>query len=603
MTEYSLSTVMTCYQDPSAVVATDGRRTLDRAAFERRVRQWMAVLAPHPAHVFGIYLDDAGEFAALLMALWQCGRTPLLAGDNLPATVARLEKHASALIGSFAAPTSLASIAEPEPEAPEVATPFVSIPRDHAAVIVLTSGSTGEPRPVTMHLAQLEDEVAMHEAQWHDVAGQALVIGTVTHQHVYGLIWRVLWPLAGQRPLARYYSHYLEDVLAWSRECRDLVLVTTPSHLGRLPAHADWASARGAWRMVVSSTAPLATADSLAAGERFGVAVTEIFGSSETGGIAWRQQQWDPVWQTLPGITVGVAQEDDEGSAGIEGRANNEGPLVIRSPLLGHDHWFATGDQARVESGQRFTLLGRVDRIAKIEGKRVSLTAMERCLQDHEWVREARVVVLGGHRTRCAVVATLTDPGMEVLDQVGRRAFSGTLREWLASTFEAPVLPRHWRFPDELPRNAQGKVPQHLLAELFPTESLPAESPVRSGVHLPEVLASRVEGSEVTLRIRVQQELAYFQGHFPEVPVLPGVVQVHWAEHFARSLLGDDLPSRARFRRMEVVKFQQVIQPGQEVTVVLSLDRARGRLGFRFHDGDIGFSSGRLVFVVEGNGQ
>ena len=317
MTECSLSTVMTCYQEPSAVVTTDGRSAQDRTAFERRVRQWMAVLAPHPARVFGVYLDDAGEFAALLMALWQCGRTPLLAGDNLPATVARLEGHASALIGNFTAPTALARIAEPEPGAPEASTPFIAIPRHHAAVIVLTSGSTGEPRPVTMHLAQLEDEVAMHEAQWHDVAGQALVIGTVTHQHVYGLIWRVLWPLVGQRPLACHYSHYLEDVLAWTQEYRDLVLVTTPSHLGRLPAQADWSSARGAWRMVVSSTAPLSMSDSLTAGERFGVAVTEIFGSSETGGIAWRQQQRDPVWQTLPGITVQVAHDDD--SAGVEG--------------------------------------------------------------------------------------------------------------------------------------------------------------------------------------------------------------------------------------------------------------------------------------------
>lgn len=593
MTEYSLSTVMTCQQDPVALVTTDGNRMQNRASFDRRVRQWMKVLAPHPARVFGVYLDDAGEFAALLMALWQCGKTPLLAGDNLPATVARLDTHVTALIGDFPASTNLEQLAEPAPDSGEATTPFISVPRDHDAVIVLTSGSTGQPQPVTMFLAQLEDEVAMHEAQWHQVAGRSLVIGTVTHQHVYGLIWRVLWPLAGQRPFARHYSHYLEDVLAWARDYRDLVLVTTPSHLGRLPARADWASARGAWRMVVSSTAPLGRDDSLAAGERFGVAVTEIFGSSETGGIAWRQQPVDPVWQTLPGITVGVATVNDETTDSDA----DEGPLVIRSPLLGHDNWFPSGDRVRVESGERFTLLGRVDRIAKIEGKRVSLTALEQCLQDHEWVREARVVVLGGHRTRCAVVATLTHPGVDALDQTGRRAFSRGLRAWLADSFETPVLPRHWRFPDELPRNAQGKVPQALLAELFSTDS-----PDRPGPSLPEVLEARTEGLDGTLRIRVQPELVYFQGHFPEVQVLPGVVQVHWAEHFARSLLGDVVPLRAGFLRLEVVKFQQVIQPGQDVIMRLSLDPVRGRLSFRFHDGDIGFSSGRLVYATAGGG-
>lgn len=596
MTECSLSTVMTCQQDPAALVAMDGNRTQDRASFDRRVRQWMEVLTTHPARVFGVYLDDAGEFAALLMALWQCGKTPLLTGDNLPATVARLEAHVSALIGEFPVTTPLEKLTEPAPEAREAAAPFITVPRDHAAVVVLTSGSTGEPRPVTMQLAQLADEVAMHESRWGQVAGRALVIGTVTHQHIYGLIWRVLWPLAGQRPFARHYSHYLEDVLAWARCCRNLVLVTTPSHLGRLPARADWAAARGAWCMVVSSTAPLGREDSLAAEEHFGVGVTEIFGSSETGGIAWRRQRQDPVWRTLPGITVAVAAEDDDkpNASGVA-----EGALVIRSSLLGHENWFATGDWARVESDERFSILGRVDRIAKIEGKRVSLTAMEQCLLQHEWIREARVVVLGHHRTRCAVVATLTQLGIDALDKAGRRAFSRDLRTRLATSFELPVLPRHWRFPDELPSNTQGKVPQPLLVALFSTEI--TNSTDRSGPCLPEILEAHCGDLDATLRIRVQPELVYFEGHFPEVQVLPGVVQVHWAEHFARSLLGEVMPPRERFLGLEVVKFHQVIQPGQEVTVDLSLDPARDRLTFRFHDGDVWFSSGRLLFATDGN--
>lgn len=596
MTECSLSTVMTCQQDPTAPVTMDGNRTQDRASFERRVRQWMVVLTPHPARMFGVYLNDAGEFAALLMALWQCGKTPLLTGDNLPATVARLQAHVSALIGDFPVPTSLEKLAEPAPEARETTTPFTTVPRDHAAVVVLTSGSSGEPRPVTMQLAQLADEVAMHEIRWGQIADRALVIGTVTHQHVYGLIWRVLWPLAGQRPFARHYSHYLEDVLAWARQSRDLVLITTPSHLGRLPARADWASARGAWRMVVSSTAPLGSTDSLAASERFGVAVTEIFGSSETGGIAWRQQHQDPVWQTLPGIVVRVAQGDMERVDGTHSDAT-EGPLVLRSPLLGHDNWFATGDRARVESDQRFSLLGRVDRVAKIEGKRVSLTAMEQYLQEHEWVHEVRVVVLEGQRIRCAAVATLSRSGMDALDQAGRRVFSGTLRDWLAHAFEAPVLPRHWRFPDQFPRNAQGKITQVLLASLFSVNN-----PDHVAPSLPDVLESCVTDQEAILRVRLQPELVFFQGHFPEIQILPGVVQIHWAEHFGRSLLGECMPERAKFLRMEVVKFYQVAQPGQEMTVLLSLDQ-RGRLSFRFHDGDVDFSSGRLVFAVEGSVQ
>ncbi|KAB2840154.1 MAG: AMP-binding protein, partial [Burkholderiales bacterium] len=52
--------------------------------------------------------------------------------------------------------------------------------------------------------------------------------------------------------------------------------------------------------------------------------------------------------------------------------------------------------------------------------------------------------------------------------------------------------------------------------------------------HWPEVMARRREGETLVLQLRVAPELDFFAGHFPSQPILPGVMQVHWAIHFAR---------------------------------------------------------------------
>ncbi|HAU81132.1 MAG TPA: AMP-binding protein, partial [Stenotrophomonas sp.] len=93
-----------------------------------------------------------------------------------------------------------------------------------------------------------------------------------------------------------------------------------------------------------------------------GVAPTEVFGSSETGGVAWRR--WSaarPQWHPLPGVAWRI----------------DEGCLAVRSPHLASEDWWLTQDRAVADDGHSFRLLGRADRIVKIEERRVSLDALE----------------------------------------------------------------------------------------------------------------------------------------------------------------------------------------------------------------------------------
>jgi len=89
----------------------------------------------------------------------------------------------------------------------------------------------------------------------------------------------------------------------------------------------------------------------------------------------------------------------------------------------------------------------------------------------------------------------------------------------------------------------------------------------------------------------VPHDLSYFPGHFPDNPVLPGVVQLLWVEHFAERYLGT--PRGAR--RMEMIKFKKLVLPGTEITLALKLS-ADGRKVLFSNESPAGVcSSGRLV--------
>jgi 3-hydroxymyristoyl/3-hydroxydecanoyl-(acyl carrier protein) dehydratase len=111
-------------------------------------------------------------------------------------------------------------------------------------------------------------------------------------------------------------------------------------------------------------------------------------------------------------------------------------------------------------------------------------------------------------------------------------------------------------------------------------------------MHLPEIEALERSNDRLSLRFTVSPTLPYFEGHFAEVSVLPGVVQVGWAIEFARI----HIPFSARFRSLAAVKFTRVIQPHASVALDLVANAARHELSFEYRCGDAACSSGRILF-------
>ena len=77
--------------------------------------------------------------------------------------------------------------------------------------------------------------------------------------------------------------------------------------------------------------------------------------------------------------------------------------------------------------------------------------------------------------------------------------------------------------------------------------------------------------------------------------MLPGVVQVEWAFNLGQQWL--DLPPT--FAGMEVLKFQQLVRPGDAIELHLRFDAQRGKLYFAYRNGVAACSSGRIQLVAQ----
>jgi 3-hydroxymyristoyl/3-hydroxydecanoyl-(acyl carrier protein) dehydratase len=111
---------------------------------------------------------------------------------------------------------------------------------------------------------------------------------------------------------------------------------------------------------------------------------------------------------------------------------------------------------------------------------------------------------------------------------------------------------------------------------------------------LPQVRARECAEWRARFELCVPAALGWFEGHFPDHPVLPGVAQIGWAIFFAREAFHftSDPPS------IERAKFHNPIRPEQSLSLELQRDRGYpDRVGWRFEREDAILSRGRLEFV------
>ena len=536
--------------------AVTAEPALNHAQLCERALRLAAGLERQGVRHVAVHLEDAADLAVALLGAWRAGVSVLLPADLQPGTRQRWSPEVDLWLTDLADDAHL----DDYPDAPLSA---AELDLDLCQLSLCTSGSSGEPKRIDKNLRQLANEVLALETLWGEGLGHACIIGSVATQHIYGLLFRVLWPLCAGRPFVRKQLAFPEDLQRASREYPSFAWVASPALLKRMGDNLDWPALSTVRRVFSSGGAlPLEAAQSLF--QRLQQWPTEILGSSETGGIAWRQA--DELWQ--PFAEVELAQDSD-------------GALLISSPYMPCGHVEHTADAAQIAADGRFELLGRLDRIVKLEEKRISLPMLEQALLSHDWVAETRLGVIQENRASLGALLVLSESGLQALRNQGRRSLTEELRRHLSQHCETLALPRRWRLLRQLPFNSQGKLPQADVEALL----------LAARPKLPEVLEQIEAHGEWSLQLAVPPDLAYFSGHFPKAPVLPGVVQVDWALALGQRLM--NLPEK--FAGMEVLKFQQLVRPGDQVQLHLRFDPVRGKLYFAYRNETATCSSGRIL--------
>ncbi len=374
-----------------------------------------------------LFEDNSYTFAVGLMAALHAGCRVSLPPNAQPGTLEKLDGHR--LVLELGEQTDF---------------DFQPLDINNCILDFFTSGSTGDAKCIRKNLRQIENEITVLEDTFGAQLRGSIALATVSHQHIYGMLFKVLWPLSAGRPFYDEMFEYWESLIP--HICEDSFIISSPAHLTRYTV----LDIEESPKMIFSSGGPLPIEAAIETQRILTKTPMEVFGSTETGGIAYRQQTDEATpWTPFSAIDV---------------RSDDYGVLSIRSPYLENDHWYEMSDKVEFLSNDKFLLKGRIDRIVKVEGKRVSLHEVEAIALQSPYVKEAAALIVDDERQSLSCVIVLTPEGQVQLDAIGEFRMGRLLRTEMRNDLDQAALPRRWRFVAKIPVNSQGK---RLMADLL----------------------------------------------------------------------------------------------------------------------------------------
>jgi O-succinylbenzoic acid--CoA ligase len=319
------------------------------------------------------------------------------------------------------------------------------------ALVVPTSGSTGEPRAIVLGHAALAASTAESVAALGCAPGERWVLA-LPLRHVAGL-----QVLARARALGTA-PHVVTDpgdphaIAAAADHAEHIALV--PTQLVRcLDAGAEVITALARFRSVLVGGGPLAPGR-IAQAREAGVALTLSYGMTETcGGCVYDGR-------TLAGVEVAI-EAPPGAPSDTPGRIRLRGPMLATGQLdpspqdaarFTADGWFVTDDVGRLTEDGTLEVHGRADAVINTGGVKVDPTAVEALLRAHPAVADA--VVLGvpdaewGERV-VAIISPAAPSSPPTLD---------ALRDAVTAALPASHAPRELRLVASIARDAMGKV-------------------------------------------------------------------------------------------------------------------------------------------------
>ena len=313
---------------------------------------------------------------------------------------------------------------------------------DRAWVHLFTGGSTGAPRLWSKTPRNLLGEVTYLQSRFEVGSGDR-ILATVPALHIYGLLFSLLLPLLASARVAAQTPSFPEEIKQQMADVSPTILIGAPVHYRALKAHPP---DRGALRLAFSSAGPLPEADGLAFSDATQVDLIEVYGSTETGGIATRCRA-----KGESGFTVYDC---------IQSRVAGD-ELDIRSAFLSAElpvrdsGWFTVADRIKPEN-DGFVVVGRADHVVKVGGNRVDLEKVRQAITAIEGVREA------------IVLSNPADTGrnQEIVALAAGRRTPAEIQESLNPVLEPHERPRRIVMVYAIPMAATGKPDRQAIREM-----------------------------------------------------------------------------------------------------------------------------------------
>jgi long-chain acyl-CoA synthetase len=424
-----------------------------------------------------VRVPNSPELFAAVLGCWAVGAVPLLVDAELAGAEADAVCRRLGIAWSLVGPDLACALAAGAGCAAAALPPG-------AAVLKLTSGTTGEPRAV----AVTGDALAAGVAQIVSTMGLRpddanLVPIPLAHSYGFDNVVVTLATIGCSAVLVRDLTP--QSVLAAGRETRATVLPAVPFLLDVLSRSPS--AAGGAWpelRLVISAGAPLPIETRERFAASFGVRPRAFYGATECGGMAFDREGTADVpagcvGSALDGVALELCDVVDgvgrvrarsrsvaagyapaiAGAHGAAAAARGSGAdapaggALPADAVLG-DGWLLTADLGRIDARGRLVLLGRAGDVINVGGRKVFPAEVERVIAAIPGVRDVAVVGVArsavAEGLRAVVVAD---------DRVERAAVIAACEAALARY----KVPRSVEFRDALPRNPRGKLDRRRL--------------------------------------------------------------------------------------------------------------------------------------------
>jgi long-chain acyl-CoA synthetase len=471
--------------DATEVVVHAGERSVDRrglriAASELRVA--LVAAGVRPGAAVGVMLSSGPEAVAALFGVWAAGAVhvplnPRLGADDLDRVVAYTEPAVVVTSPDRAerVPSTVGFVTAEEPFRWHVDRPVIG-GREYdpgTALVQLTSGTTGAPKPVQLRhdgVLDLMDNVITRlrggdaDASRRRAATPNLVPVSLS---LWAGIYTVCFAFRVGAPVVLMDRFEAHEFVRLVRKFDVRSVVLPPAAMAML-SDTDDVTDLAPLRFVRSITAPLSPIQARRFAEKFGVAVLNGYGQTEIGGevVGWSAADSREFGDTKlgsvgrPHAGVEVAVRDERGR---ELDTDGVGELWLRTPALAagyadgtdladrldDDGFFRTGDVGRVDADGFVWIEGRVGAMINRGGLKVFPAEVEEAIRLHPLVRDVAVVGVADDRLGDVPWAfVVVDASIEP-DEL-----SDLCRRHLAPY----KLPVRFVTVDALPRNEVGKV-------------------------------------------------------------------------------------------------------------------------------------------------